>query len=354
VKRFVFSGTPRELGEQFGESCRLEIADLYRLRVENALSQAKEYGKKDVDEAVLLELSKKCLPVSERYDPEGYEELAGIARGASLQVEQVFAMNGLTDLRDVLAFGDMDGEGCSSFVIQRELTRDRRVLLGQTWDLATDNMPFVVAVERRPKGRAKTWSMTTVGCLSLIGLNEDGVAIGTTNLRTTDSKVGVCYLQMIHRALRTKLVGEARDVIVGAPRAGAHYYYAADGQGGAAAIECTATTAQVTAIDSGYFVHCNHVLDSEQKRIEAATPMASSLCRQARMGTLIATASAKAPITVEAAMKLLADHDAGNNAICRHDYNGISSNGSMIMEPETRKSWVVHGPACRGVWEQLS
>jgi isopenicillin-N N-acyltransferase-like protein len=352
VRRFSFEGTPKAIGESYGEALRAEIGELYRLRVKNALSQAKDLGGRDVDEGALLRLARRCLPASEAYDRDGYAEVAGIARGSGLTIEQVFALNGLTDLRDVLAFGDMAlwrEEGCSSFVVQGDLADGGHVLLGQTWDLATDNMPFVVFIERRPDDRPRTWSMTTAGCLSLIGMNEIGIAIGTTNIRTTDSRVGVTYLQIIHRALRAEALESVERAIVEAPRAGAHYYYAADAHDRAIAVECTATRAEVARIERAFHVHCNHVLDEANKTLEAQTPMKSSVCRQSRMGQLIA--GAQKPIGVDALERFLADHEGGADAICRHDYAGISSNGSVIMRPATREMWMVHGQACKGTWE---
>jgi isopenicillin-N N-acyltransferase-like protein len=352
----AFTGTPRQIGEAFGESCRAQIAELYRRRVDNALAQAKEYGGRTVTEATLLAVSRGCLPASEAYDPDGLVELMGIARGANLSTEQIFAMNALTDLRDVLAFGDMKhwpvGEECSSFIIAKDKTADGKTLCGQTWDLATDNMPFVVGVHRRPEGRPETWSLTTVGCLSLIGLNAEGMAIGTTNIRTIDSRLGVGYLQIIHKALAAKKLADVERAIVDAPRAGAHYYYAV-GEGGAGiAVECTATLAKVTRVDRGYAVHCNHILDEEEKALEASTPMTSSLCRQSRMGELIGGASS--PIAAGDAKRFLADHHGGANAICRHDYAGISSNGSIVIEPESRRAWACHGQACTAAWIELT
>ena len=126
MRRFSFHGTAEQIGEAFGEACRDEISQLYHFRVANALAQAKEYGGRTVDEATLLRLSARCLLVSERFDPQVYRELLGIARGSGLSPEQIPAMNGLTDFRDVLAFGDLDlaEEGCSSFIITGERTRN--------------------------------------------------------------------------------------------------------------------------------------------------------------------------------------------------------------------------------------
>lgn len=358
MRRLSFAGTPSAIGEAFGEICRAEIAELYRLRVLNALAQAKEYGGRTVDEGALLRLSERCLAMSEAYHPEGFAELSGIARGSGLSVPQIFAMNGLTDLRDVLAYGDplafgpAREEGCSSFIVQSDSTEDDHVLIGQTWDLATDNMPFVVLVERRPTGRPATWSMTTTGCLSLIGMNEAGISIGTTNLRSTDSHPGVGYLEIIHRALQETALEGAQASIETAPRAGAHYYALASADDRAMAVECTALRATTTSVERGYFVHCNHFVDPANRALEASVPASSTLCRQSRMTQLLGSASR--PIRASDLMRFLADHQGGPDAICRHDVGGVSSNGSVIMEPGTKRGWVCHGPACSGTWVSVS
>jgi len=357
IRQFRFEGSPEQIGEAYGEALRAEIAEFYTVRLNNALAQARHYGGRVVDEDEVLALARRCLAASEGYDPEGYRELAGIARGARLSLDRIFAMNGLTDLRNVLSFGDpatwrpSRAEGCSSFIVEPERSADDHLYLGQTWDLATDQMPFVIAVHRRPRGRPATWSLTTSGCLSLIGMNEHGAAIGTTNIRTTDSRVGVTYLQIIHRALRETTIAGIEAAITGAPRAGAHYYSAADASERAVAVECTATQAIATRVSGGYHVHCNHILDPANLALEAAAPTRSSLCRQARMGELIGGANQL--LTVGELQRFLADHERGDDGICQHDRAGISSNGSIVMCPSTRRLWMCHGPACTGIWIEL-
>jgi isopenicillin-N N-acyltransferase like protein len=357
MRQFHFEGTPEQIGEAYGEQLRDEIAQLYAIRLHNALAAAKQLGGRVLDENALLTLSRRCLPPSEAYDAEGYRELAGIARGAGMSLDRIFAMNGLTDLRNVLAFGDPRAwggavEGCSSFIVGGDRTQDGRMYVGQTWDLATDHMPFVIAVHRKPKGRPATWSMTTSGCLSLIGMNEQGAAVGTTNIRTKDSRPGVTYLQIIHRTLREAAVEGMESTITLAPRAGAHYYYAGDARERAIAVECTATQSTTTRVASGYYIQCNHVLIEANRALEAAAPARSSLCRQARMGVLIGGATQ--PLTVADFQGFLADHDGGDDAICMHDRGGLSSNGSIIMCPRTQRLWVCHGQACTGTWVELA
>jgi isopenicillin-N N-acyltransferase-like protein len=58
-------------------------------------------------------------------------------------------------------------------------------------------------------------------------------------------------------------------------------------------------------------------------------------------------------LTPEDMKRFLADHDGGELSICRHDFNGITSNGAVVMEPASRKLWLVHGPPCVGRWIEL-
>ena len=348
------AGSAKLMGEGFGESCRAEIQQLYTARLGNAIEQAAQYGNRRVGEPEVLHAAQACLRVAESYDPDGYAELSGIARAANLTGAQAYAMNALTDLRDYLAWpDDVDfGGGCSSFVVQTDKTTDKRVMVGQTWDLATDNMPFVCVVKRKPKDAPATWCLTTFGCLSLIGMNEEGLAIGTTNLRTTDARIGVCYLTIIHRVLRQRTVQEAAQTIAEAPRAGGHYYYVADRAGQAVALECTARLHHRRDVSLGHHVECNHVLVPAHAPLETDAPKASSLCRRSRLDTLLAEAP-PGSLDADAMVRFLSDHSDGDGAICRHDLNSISSNGAVVMSPTASQMRVCHGYPCESEWLEL-
>ena len=342
------------MGAAHGEACRGAIHELYGLRIANAIEQAMTYGQRQTDETKLLGLAERSRPIVERFHPEGWEEIEGIAAGAGLQPIQVWAMNALTDLRDVAAFAEVpapDGLGCSSFVVQGNRTAGRP-FCGQTWDLMTDNMPFVHMVRRRPVNGPTTLCLTTTGCLSLIGMNEHGVAIGTTNIRAYDSRLGVGYLDVIHRALNARSLTDARRVIEQAPRAGAHYFYVLDAAGAAVAIECTATQHHSVSVETGGYVHCNHMVCASNLELEVkGTPMGSSAFRQQRLTTLLN--DGPAPLNECDLMAFLGDAEGGENAISRHDFNGISSNGAVVMEPAAGQLWAVHGPADQGQWVHM-
>ena len=352
MKILHLDGTPAQLGEAFGESCRKAIGELYALRLENALAQALRYGGRTSSEAELLALAGACLAASARFDPDGTEELRGIARGAGLSPERVLAMNGLTDLRDALAWGGPleAAGGCTAFVVQRDRSADGRLWVGQTWDLGTDNQPYVVAVHRRPVHGPETWSVTTAGCLSLMGMNADGVAIGTTNLRTTDAGPGVPYLSLIHRALTESSAAAAAALIARAPRAGGHAYTVVDRQGDAFAVECTARRSRTFAVRGGFHVHTNHCQVPEHQALEADIPYDSSRARLARMQQLLAEASHIDGPFLETC---LADRANGKLAICREDFEGISTNAALVVCPEALRLRACHGQPSNAPWIDL-
>jgi isopenicillin-N N-acyltransferase-like protein len=237
-------------------------------------------------------------------------------------------------------------------IAQRDACVDGRARLAQSWDLASDNAPFVVAVHRRPQAGLETWSVTTVGCLSLMGVNAAGLALGTTNLRTRDSGAGVPYLSLIHRALEEREAESAVRLIADAPRAGAHCYLALDAAGEGRALECTGKLSHVFRVRTGTHVHTNHCQVPAHAALEADTPRTSSEARLARMRALVAERHG----AIEGAWlrSCYADSAGGALAICRRDFDGISTNAAVVITPELGELW-----ACAGVpddptrWEKL-
>jgi isopenicillin-N N-acyltransferase-like protein len=343
------SGSPQRMGEAFGESCRNAIRELYALRMASAIDSAAKRGRA-LSEAQVLGVCRQCLPPTEAYDPTGYPEFAGIARAAGLSPEQGFALQGLTDLRDLLCFGPPpEGAGCSSFMVAGDRSATGQMLLGQTWDLITDNLPYVRLVHRRPEGQPETWSLTLTGCLTLIGLNAEGVAVGNTNLITTDARPGVQYLTVLHRALRSRTFAEAVESIGRAPRAGAHYYYAAGPDGEAVGLECSAVRVARFDIRSGTFVHCNHALHADIAALQADPPGVSTCHRQERLDALLR--SHAGPIGVPEIKGFLSDHEGGpDRCICRHDCNGVNTNATVILSPATREIHACRAQPHVGAW----
>ena len=344
-------GSFREMGRQFGEAGREKINELYNIRLEAAIQHAKDRGREYTkDEA--LAIAGANLSIVQEFDEDIYEETSGIAEGAKLSLSQIFILQGLTDFRDYLSWGNIaDGIGCTAFGISSSLTEEKSLIMAQNWDLGTSNMPYVCLVKRKPKKAPETCSLTVFGGLSMIGLNSEGIAVGTTNIKTTDSRPGVHYLNILHKALKCSNIKDAQKAVTDSPRSGAHFYMIGDNKGDFSAYECSALKHEKMEMNKGVLSHCNHILASSLQELQAEDMGPSTCARQKRIDQLLDRES----FSVESIKEILSDLDGGELAICRHDVGeGISTNGSVIMEVE---NGIIH--ACRsypheGKWVKFS
>ena len=306
-----------------------------------------------------LQAGAECLAAYEAWDPEGHEEFLGICRGADLPAVEVFSATNLTDVRDLTMVSDFDGhlaraEGCTMVLLPGALTKRGNVLGAQTWDLNPPDLDYVVAVHRQPDDGPETWSVTVAGATSLMGMNENGVSLGTTNIKTSDVQPGVPYLGILHKAIRAENREEALSWIEQSPRCGAHTYWVAD-ETGASELECSAQQSvrhDISASLPQAVVQTNHCRSDVLCAMEAAQPNASTQARFARM-TAIAAAGDHDEETLKAAF---ADRADGVDSINRYpeDDQGTATNACLIAEPATRSLWACRGPADRGAWTQLS
>jgi len=344
-------GDFQTMGEQFGEASRTQINELYEIRLEAALNHAKDRGREySVDQA--LAIASENLSILKEFDEEIYEETLGIAEGANLSLAQIFILQGLTDFRDFLSWGKIsEGVGCTALSISPEKSATNQLLMAQNWDLGTSNMPYVCMVSRFPNSGPSTYSLTVYGGLCMVALNSEGIAVGTTNIKTTDTRPGVHYLNILHKAMKAKTIKEAEKSIINAPRAGAHFYMIGDSKGNFNGIECSALKHAYMSKENGVLSHCNHILDKDLKPLEAEDMGPSTCQRQKRVDQLLKRES----FSISDIKEILSDHDGGELAICRHDVGeGISTNGSVIIEPQ---NMTIH--ACRsypneGNWKKFS
>lgn len=346
------SGTPQEMGREYGRLLREEVHALAEERLRLSMADAAAAAGRAVDRRRCLELAARFLPVQEAYAPAVHAEFLGIADGAGIAPELLLVGNGFTDYKDVLALG-RGADECTAFWVRPEAAGGR-TLCGQTWDMHATAEPFAILVHRRPDAGPATLSFTTAGCLSLIGINSAGIAIGNNNLVPTDARPGVVYLAMIHRALAAGGWAEAVQAITGARRASGHNYYLADGEGHVGSIETTAERSALLSPEGAAYVHTNHYTAPELAPFAPPPdPESTSRGRERRMRVLLAEVDR--PLTPEALRALLAHHD-GDAALCVHNTtpDGGKSCGVAVMCPQTREMWVCVGNPCGGALTRIA
>ncbi len=351
LPQIEITGTAREMGRQHGEILRQKIVAFVAQRYDAASIYFGERGHRDLDS--LTEAGRACMAAAERWDPEGTEEHLGTAEGAGVDAVQLYAATNMTDVRDVvlLSNSSTDAEGCSALLLPRELTTDRLVIGAQTWDLNPADLEYIVAVHRRPKSGPETWSITCTGCLSLMGMNEHGVAVGTTNIKITGAVPGVGYLSLLHRAIRAGSYETAAELVATAPRAAAHTYWFADATG-AVELEVSADTSVRRELGDQAIVRTNHCIDEACVAREGEVPNDSSRARFAYLGERLSSGK----FDVDSIRELFADRSQGHLSVSRfpEDDQGTATNSCMIAVPERGELWACRGPSQRGDWVRLA
>lgn len=351
LPRIECRGTPREMGRAQGEALRPLVGRFVAQRLDNLRGYLAERGSGDV--AGFLDAGRRCLDVARTWDPLGTDEHAGIAEGAGVDVAELYAAANMTDVRDVVLMPApaAEREGCSALMVPPALARDGSVIAAQTWDLNPTDIDYVIAVHRLPDDGPETWSITCAGCLSLVGMNEHGVALGTTNIKVKGARIGVGYLSIQHRALREPRAAAALAVIRDAPRAAAHTYWVADADGGAE-LECSARECVERHLEQRALARTNHCLAAPLLAEQGEEPNSSTFARLARMQALLAVPGQD----VASVRRVFSDRADGVDSICRYteDAQGTTTNACIVCVPARRELHACRGPADRGQWVELA
>ncbi|MBX3246552.1 MAG: hypothetical protein KF901_05155 [Myxococcales bacterium] len=350
-------GAPRALGRGQGEAFREKIREFVGMRLEAVRAYFAERGQGGAER--LMDVGRESFAIYRAWDPDGFEEHVGIAEGANLDATELFTVANMTDMRDAVLLSAPRGEplrkvvdeGCTSVLLPGSHTKSAQPLVGQTWDLNPPDVDFVIGVHRRPAEGPETWGVTCVGCLTLMGMNEHGLVVGTTNIKTFGSRPGVGYLCILHRAVRARDVEEATALVQGAPHAGAHTYWLAD----------EVRQLEWEASPNGAFLRevaperplwrTNHCLAPAHRALEGEVPGESSRKRFESVARLVDERGFD-ELRLRA---LFADRSEGVLSVNRYaeDGQGTATNAVFIASPSERRAWACRGPADRGAWVEL-
>lgn len=346
----ALSGSARAMGRAQGEAFRTGIARFIEGRFAALADYAARRGVRDV--SGFVDLGRAAAELAARWDPVGYDEHAGIAEGAGVDPALLYAIANLTDIRDLLLYADPATEGCSAILVPPTRSEGGGLIAAQTWDLNPSDLEHIVAIHRRPDHAPETWSITLVGCLTLIGMNAHGLSLGTTNIKTHGSRPGVGYLSLMHRAIRCTNRGQARAILTGAPRAAAHTYWIADPEG-ALELECGPDWVVERELARTPITRTNHCLSERGTAVQAEAPTSSSTARLARLGVLL---DARPRHDVASLRAIFADRHDGIDSINRYPEDGqpTATNAVIVMLPAERKLFACRGPADRGRWTELA
>ena len=351
LETFTVRGNFSELGRAYGDRFKDKILRFVEMRLSSAEKYFKEWGRGSVDQ--LLDVGAQSWQIAQDFHPEGAREHEGIAAALNISPERLYATTNMTDMRDVVLLPDVQppavDEGCTSALIPP--LGGRPGLYGQTWDLNPPDIDYIVALHRVPDQGVETWTVTCTGCLTLVGMNEYGVSVGTTNLKTWRSRIGVGYLSVLHKAVSQKSFDLASQVCAKAPVAGAHSYWIGGIDQGIE-WERSPDDSFKRSTQHGPFGRSNHCLFEPHQHREGVAPTASSLSRYSRVSELVQLEQHQ---TVDGLKSLFADRHSGIHSINRYpeDEQGTTTNSVVITSPQEGVLYACRGSSDRGAWQRL-
>jgi isopenicillin-N N-acyltransferase-like protein len=246
------SPSPQKRGFIHGETLRDAIQEIAEIRLERMCNTSSFKRPKDV-----LALAYDHRALLKNFDQDLYTELASIAEASNCSLEQIIIVNHYTDMRDIAPRDHTDLGGCS--IIYNPTSHGP--LLGQTWDIHGNALPYVIAMKLRS---CVVFSIT--GCLGMTGLNNHGVGICINNLSSIDAVIGVVWPALVRKALTHENATGACEEIMKAPNGSGRHFALADSKN-FFGIETSGTKKKIVNQDpSKPYFHTNHCLDAEMRK----------------------------------------------------------------------------------------
>ncbi|MFY0991215.1 C45 family autoproteolytic acyltransferase/hydolase [Halomonas sp. C05BenzN] len=281
--------------------------------------------------------------------PEILDEMAGIARGAGVDLDDILTLNCRSEISLTRASG-----GCSAFALQREGCQ----WLAQNWDWRTDQLHNVVVLKIAGEGSAPLVSIGEAGMVAKIGMNAHGIGVCLNAIRSRTCGEGL----PIHVALRKILESPDMERAIGVATrdrvcSPAHFLIAGaqvGNEGGqATGLEVHPGEPGRLEAAGGVVTHTNHLYARAATCQVEDFPRPDSRPRLARLDALLGERLATDAEVDEAALfDILSDHHGAPLSICRHfnpaqpPEERMETLFSVVMNLTERRLVLRHGKPC--------
>jgi isopenicillin-N N-acyltransferase like protein len=302
---------PRERGLEFGERFSGEIAET--VATYRRLFERRAEGPFDVDL-----WSARAWDAISRLAPVQADEIAGIAEGARLPVEQLASVNARTEI--LVAANPTGQSECSAVV---SLPEGRPPVAAQTWDWY-DAMSdgWLTWTIPHPDGRVVR-TLTEFGMLAKIGVNGAGVGVLLTMLHHRNDAAAVATdeighpVHLLSRAVLDEATSTADAVRIAtrARTSASTSLTVVDEGGDAVSIELFPGGPGLFRPEDGVLVRTNHFLSDEGR--EGCLASTIGVSTELRRDHLLDAFARAAPATAAEVVNGMHHHlEAGG--VCQH------------------------------------
>jgi isopenicillin-N N-acyltransferase-like protein len=339
------SGTHREVGRQIGEAARDLVAQGLAA-YEQRFSVLAGFGF-----AEAIERARAYLRPAEDYVPQAVDQIRGIAEGAAVPFERLFALNCGEEFTCEADRVWPRPEHCTSFAV----VAGGRVVSGHNEDWFPDDVANLVVRNVRlsgpgPWAGAAYISIGPAYDLPITGITSGEFTSAANTVYFRDERIGVPNNCLLATVLEQSGLDAARDLIAASPRARGSNHLLCDAAGRVWDVETTGE--RVAFMDGGTLLtHTNHYVSPELSPEDASASEGSRL-RRARAEEMLVAGVASGADLVELGKSLLSDHANRPFSICAHwndddpDEDQDVTTASMVWEPAEGRAHIACGQPC--------
>ncbi|MAB02271.1 MAG: acyl-CoA--6-aminopenicillanic acid acyltransferase [Rhodobacteraceae bacterium] len=252
------SGPPMERGFQYGEQAKEKI----NFSIELYSKSLRDLGLKK-DE--ILNLAKDFLPSIKDWAPDLIDEMRGIAKGASVKLEEIILINARTEILQLAErksnFEDTYSDGCTGAFIMPKLSETGEVIHGQNWDWKEECIDNSIVVRILRDNGPDVLTFTEAGGVARSGLNSNGISI-TANYLKCDrdyANLGIPLPFIRRKALECRHYSDAIRIVAITQKSGANNMILGSSEGMGINFECAPDESfAILPDDDGLIVHANH------------------------------------------------------------------------------------------------
>jgi len=345
------SGSPRERGRAYGAVARREI-ESSMVGYARVFDHYQGWSWPEVQRR-----ARGFLPAITDFSPAIADELAGIAEGANLEVEDVLALN----TRSEMMFGSgsaIEPLECTSFCLTPAATRTHTIIAGQNWDWITHARQTSVVLEVHRDDGPDFMTVVEAGLLAKVGFNSAGVGLCTNTLISSHSEgaTAVPYHVLLRSVLDSDSGKHAADRITDTDRAISANYLIFDRGGFCTDIETTPVAGGFSRLSptDGVLTHANHFLTADLTQRDLY--LARKKHTIDRLRAIDHHLRDRREHTIESLKAALADHTYEPNSVCQHPNESMPEPertctvAGIIIDVEDGTLHVAPGNPCTTPW----
>lgn len=357
------AGSPFERGRQHGAA----VPQRVRRSIELYGGQLIELGYGSVAKSALIgEFAREIEGFGAHY----VEEMAGIARGAGVALEDIVMVNARTEVmakarlekRTPVEAGEENDDGCTGAIILPERSATGALIHGQNWDWKAECAETAIVMRVRRDDGPDFLTFVEAGGLARCGMNAAGIAITANYLESERdfTQSGVPLALIRRKALEQEHLAFAIKAVATTPKACSNNMMLSAAAGFGIDFECAPDEAFPLYPENGLIVHANHWVGSvalSKLRDTGIARVPESFYRDWRVRKLLDEAGSK--LTVDDLKTAFFDDFLSPHSVCRpprlNDTGNLSATVAMvIMQPDKGSMEVCPLPALNRVFTRYS